>query len=181
MKKTYISFILLIFSAMAFFSCQEKGEIQPPPVIVVKDTVMTFNVNLVYNPDYVPVEQKVDSVGICKFFGMSLPLFKSYLKTDNSGKVKYYAIKTDLSLDLTPSTAAPNGHWFDATGAVCKWGAPGSLYSEYQEDSWTFNIGSRPDNTSVGQNFTIRQAFWFAVDDLTHLRAICVFNVSLIK
>jgi hypothetical protein len=180
MKKTYIFCILLIFSAFTFFACQEEGEMQPPPKVVVTDTVMTVNVNLKYNPDWAPVEQKVDSVGICRFLGLSLVQFRKNLEVLNTGKVKYYAIKPDLTIDETPSTANPNGHWFDAAGGVCKWDV-GKLYSEYGENEWTFYIGSNPDNTGKGQSYTIRQAFCFGPDELTVFRAICVFNVSLTK
>jgi hypothetical protein len=179
MKKNHIVYLLLIFSVSAFFACQEKGEIQPPPKIVVLDTVMTINVNLVYNTNWAPVQQKIDSVGICRFFGISLNKFKADLQVQNTGKVKYFAIKPGNKIDETPATASGNGHWFDAAGLVCKWDV-GKLYSEYQENLWAFNIGSNPGNTAAGQSYTIRQAFWFAKDDLTHCIAICVFNVSLL-
>jgi hypothetical protein len=165
---------------MFFFSCQEKGEMQPPPVVVVKDTVMTFNVNLVYNKDYAPVEQKIDSVGVCRFLGISKLQFRSYLKADNSGKVKYYAINPDLTIDETASTADAPGHWFVTSGSAGKWGADAKLYSNYGENEWAFFIGSHPDNTAKGQSYTVRQAFWYAFDELTHMRAIFVFKVTLI-
>jgi hypothetical protein len=178
MKRKYIFGMLLICSALTFFACQEMGEMQAPPIVLVSDTVITTNVNLVYNPDWEPVAQKIDSVVICKFLGLSCKQFRTYLEVQNTGKVKYYAIKPDLTIDETPSTANPNGHWFDAVGGVCKWDV-GKLYSEYDENGWLFNIGSNPDNTAKNQNYTIRQAFQYAPDDLTINKATFVFNVSL--
>jgi hypothetical protein len=149
-----------------------------PPKPGYETKLFTCDVNLPYNETYAPVAQKVDSVGICTFFGVTTTQFKTLLK--EAVKLKYYAVKADTTIDNTPPTGEGNGHWFDGSGNVCTWNSGnGKIYSNYQDAEFYTNIGQYPKKTVVGDKFTVRQGFVYAPDALTTYLAVLVFNITI--
>jgi len=74
-----------------------------------------------------------------------------------SGEVKFAAVEPDGSLSYN-YTANNYGFWFAGDGSVCGWGADATVFSEFSQASWTFQLGSYPGHVSAGETYTIRQA-----------------------
>ena len=92
--------------------------------------------------------------------------------------IVFYAIEPDGSLNGTSTANAP-GHWFGADGSVVSWGADARLFSEYDANAFTFNIGQYPDRSAVGDTYTIKQAMVYTNRSNEKIRAEFVFNVTI--
>lgn len=72
-------------------------------------------------------------------------------------EIHFYALENDG--DLNPETTANGyGHWFDAQGNVTEWGDAAVVYSEFNENNFSFSIGQFPGRSSPGESYTIKQA-----------------------
>lgn len=91
----------------------------------------------------------------------------------------FYAIEPDGTLNGTSTANAP-GHWFGVNGNVVAWGGDARLFSEYDEDAFTFTIGQYPDRSAVGDTYTIKQALVYTNRSNEQIRAEFVFNVTII-
>lgn len=91
----------------------------------------------------------------------------------------FYAIEPDGTLNGNSTANAP-GHWFGANGNVVAWGADARLFSEYDEEAFTFTIGQYPDRSAVGDTYTIKQALVYTNRNNEEIRAEFVFNVTII-
>lgn len=162
---------LLSCLAFAFTACEEDDE------ATVKDVTLTYAVNMPLDNTYAAYVQKFDSVAVCKAFGgLSYDEFWEYL--DEGEVIAYTAIAPDGTIDDTAPTANGNGHWFDATGAVCTWGTTAAVYSEMLDEQFHFNLGQYPDHTAVGNTFTIKQGFIYTKGSKSAL-ATLVFNITI--
>lgn len=93
-------------------------------------------------------------------------------------RVMFYAVNPDGSLAQSGSTANGYGHWFNASGIVSSYSA-GYVYSEFTPSSLTFVVGQYPDKSSVGSQYTIRQALRYRNTATDQATATFVFNITI--
>lgn len=93
-------------------------------------------------------------------------------------KIKFYAVESTGALNAT-TTANGYGHWFNAAGNVCSWGADGMVYSEFAETDFTFTIGQYPGHCAAGDKYAIRQALVYEYEAGKKVQATFVFNVTI--
>lgn len=79
------------------------------------------------------------------------------------GTVVFAAINSDGSY-YYGSTANGWGHWVTADGDVTGWGDTASVFSEFQSDSFSFNVGQMPEQNTSGGKSVIRQALIYTKD-----------------
>jgi hypothetical protein len=95
-----------------------------------------------------------------------------------NGKIMFYAVAADGSLEGIGSTANGYGHWFDATGKVCAYNN-GYLYSEFSPKGPYFYIGQYPARLVEGRTYTIRQALRYRKNPREYAQATFTFNVTV--
>ena len=117
---------------------------------------------------YLPVT--VDRALVADGFGLSFASTSTLFGTD----ITYAAVQPDGSLH-TSSTANDPGHWFGSEGNIVSWVENVSsttnttdiprLYSEFDADTYTFNIGQYPQTNSTGDSLVIQQALTYVPSD----------------
>jgi hypothetical protein len=99
-------------------------------------------------------------------------------KATSSKKIKFYAVESGGGLNGT-TTANGYGHWFNAAGNVCAWGADGMVYSEFAETTFTFTLGQYPGHCAAGDKFTIKQALVYEYEPGKTVQATFTFNIAI--
>lgn len=95
------------------------------------------------------------------------------------GRCKFYACNPKNGLvESTGSTANGYGHWFNAAGSYCSWGASAYLFSEFNPSSVSFSIGNYPGNPKVGDTYRIAQALRYKKNGKT-AKATFYFNITI--
>lgn len=92
--------------------------------------------------------------------------------------IQFVAVESDGTLN-SEYTANGYGHWFDSTGDVIGWGENASVYSELQENNFSFEIGQYPGQNSAGDTIQIRQALVYEYEPGVYAEFIFVFNIVL--
>ena len=95
-----------------------------------------------------------------------------------NGKVMFYAAKSDGSLIQSGSTANGYGHWFSKTGGVVSYGNTSYVYSEFQPNTLSFNLGAYPNRTKNGDTYTIAQALRYRSGS-DYAKVVFVFNIHI--
>ena len=119
-----------------------------------------------------PVQPNWETV--CKALCLQL----SEIKAAFGSSVKYCAVNPNGSLNYT-STAIDPGHWFNRTGYTTNWGNNSYIFSEFNINNLTFNIGQYPNLCKDGDEFTIRQALVYTPPSGTQVKVTFVFNVTI--
>jgi hypothetical protein len=97
----------------------------------------------------------------------------------SAGKIMFYPCNPKTSAIVKrSSTANGYGHWFNAQGTVCDYGA-GYVYSEFNPNTLTFNIGPYPGKGKDGAEYTIIQALHYKDESGHEATARFVFNIHL--
>jgi hypothetical protein len=108
----------------------------------------------------------------------SFMLQPSDIKARMGGSIQFYAVEPDGKLNVT-TTANGYGHWFDASGNVCSWGADGRTFSEYDASNFIFTIGQYPNQCASGDKYTIKQALVYEYETGKTVQATFTFNITI--
>ncbi|WP_194974856.1 DUF4859 domain-containing protein [Aquiflexum lacus] len=92
--------------------------------------------------------------------------------------ILFFGVESDGTLNSN-TTANGFGHWFDANGNICNWGTEAVIFSEYNEDTFTFNVGQYPGHSRKGDTFKIRQALVYTYSPGQSVQATITFNISI--
>lgn len=125
------------------------------------------------------VAAKVGTALQCSFSDLNSNWVTYSTKGPSAGQMMIYAAKEDGTLIESGSTANDPGHWFDASGNVTNWASGSSyVFSQYYPTSSTFDIGQFPSLCSLGDTYTIRQAFRYN-NGTEEAKAYFVFNITI--
>lgn len=143
-----------------------------------KDIQLTYDISFPFNSsEYTGTSVTIegsDLTDLAKAFVLQPGDISGQLGQD----VSFYAVEPDGTLNAN-TTANGYGHWFNANGSVCEWGAEARLFSEFDESNFSFSIGQYPDQCSVGDEYTIRQALVYEYETNKSVQATFVFNVTI--
>lgn len=142
------------------------------------DQTLAYDVELpydAYNHGYVSFSiNNIEEV--CQALGLSLSEIKKGLADKT---VEFVGIDPDGNL-TTNNTANGYGHWFDAAGRVVYYGGSSVIYSEFQSDNFSFNIGQYPAHASIGQTYAIRQGLRYTHNGKSYLVKF-IFRVKIVR
>lgn len=110
--------------------------------------------------------------------GKAFVLQASEISEKIESEISFYAVESSGNLNDN-TTANGYGHWFNASGNVTNWGNNNKVFSEFDENAFTFNIGQHPGQTAPGDQYTISQALVYEYDDGESVQATFVFNVTI--
>lgn len=102
----------------------------------------------------------------------------SQIKSAIGDKIQFYAVESDGTLN-PKTTANGYGHWFDAKGNVCNWGADSMLFSEFTASDFNFTIGQYPAHNKTGDKHTIKQALVYNYETDKTVQATFTFNITI--
>jgi len=153
----------------------------------IADITLTYDVKLPQLNSYDPVAVNISGQAQAMLgtaFQMEATNIVDKLQTWTSsgpsvGRIMFYPMnpKTQARVNRG-STANGYGHWFSAAGAATDF-ASGVLYSEYQENSLSFNIGQKPGSVSQGSDYTIGQILRYKQADGKEAMARFIFQVHI--
>ena len=153
----------------------------------IADITLTYDVKLPQLNSYDPVAVNISGQAQAMLgtaFQMEATEIADKLQTWTSsgpsvGRIMFYPMnpKTQARVNRG-STANGYGHWFSAAGAATDF-ASGVLYSEYQENSLSFNIGQKPGSVSQGSDYTIGQILRYKQADGKEAMARFIFQVHI--
>lgn len=105
---------------------------------------------------------------------------KDWSTKQDEGDITVWALNPkNLKVVYTGSTSSTGyGHWFNADGTVVKFGNNQKIYSEYRPASNAFVIGTSPNATTAGQEYTLAQAFKYIKNGKTAMAKI-VFHIYI--
>ena len=156
-----------------------------PDATTVEDIETTFRYDLALPQatDYTPVtqafgEEELAALGFTSLDDLSSAAVTWSADGPSAGQAMFYAETSDGDLENSGSTANGYGHWFNGEGTVIAYGDESKIYSECYPEAGIFNIGQFPGKVSVGDDFTIRQA-WVVNDGTRRLIAHFVFHVTI--
>ncbi|MCH7408992.1 DUF4859 domain-containing protein [Belliella sp. DSM 111904] len=92
--------------------------------------------------------------------------------------IQFFGVEIDGTLNGT-STANGYGHWFDTNGNICNWGNDAVVYSEFNENNFTFTIGQYPGHSQAGDIYTVSQAFVYTYQPGQTVQATVTFNITM--
>lgn len=95
------------------------------------------------------------------------------ISSNIGGVIQFYAVEDNGQLE-SQTTANGYGHWFDSNGDVVSWGSSARVYSEFDQNAFTFQLGQYPNQVSAGNSYTIRQALVYS-----NARATFTFNIAI--
>ena len=96
----------------------------------------------------------------------------------NSSGIQFVAIEPGGAHNAT-YTANGYGHWFNASGAVTNWGSTARFFSEFNQSSFSFDVGIYPGAVTTGQTAVIKQALKYTVGSSTYVATVNI-NVEVI-
>ncbi|NGM72958.1 DUF4859 domain-containing protein [Sphingobacterium sp. SGL-16] len=141
-----------------------------------KDITFTHNLEIPFDAvSYSGVTVQVDQSALAKAFVLHPDAIKSSIGT----VIKFYAVEKNGDLNGN-NTAQGLGHWFSAEGNVTNWGSSAKVFSEFNKDALLFTIGQYPNQTKVGDTFTIKQKLQYVLNDGQKVSATFVFNIKII-
>ena len=140
------------------------------------DTTLYYEVELPYSSNsYLSTPLSINIDPVC----MALGLTGTQLRTELGNKLRFVGFNANGTI-AGNYTANGYGHWFSAAGNVINWGESSYVYSEYQENSYTFNIGQYPGRCPKGSKYTIRQGFRYQAPDNKTYQVKLVFTITMI-
>lgn len=144
-----------------------------------EDVTFTFDVKFDYSATIYPGATVTLSTEDLNKLSKALVLQPSEITAAMGDKIKFYAVEsTNGKLNAT-TTANGYGHWYNAKGEVCNWGADGRVYSEFNASAFTFDIGQYPGQCAVGDKYTIKQALVYEYESGKTAQATFVFNITI--
>jgi|GEM_PF-128009 len=147
------------------------------PEVVETGNELTFTYDVSFKYDgggYTGTTVEASLSRLARFYGLEAGNIPGLV---NAG-ITYYAVEPDGALNPNSTANAP-GHWFDADGKTCNWGADARIVSELAVPSMSFNILQYPGQTAVGTTYTVRQALVYSSPMKGNLRANFVFRVTI--
>ncbi|MCD8044695.1 MAG: DUF4859 domain-containing protein [Tannerellaceae bacterium] len=122
------------------------------------DYVFEYQVNLPIDENYASTPVKVDATLLCEKLGFAS--LTDLVDAMYEGSLVFFAIDGSTKYDNKGDyTASGYGHWFDAEGNVTTWGSGvATLFSELDEDTFTFYIGHYPNMVEGEDKYRIIQA-----------------------
>lgn len=147
------------------------------PKIVETGATLTFTYDLSIKYDaagYTGTTVDVLLPRLARFYGLESGAISALVGKD----ITYYAVQPDGGLNANSTANAP-GHWFDAKGQTCSWGADARIVSELATSTMTFNILQYPGQTTVGSTYTVRQSLVYKSKTKGDLNAVFVFNIKI--
>jgi uncharacterized repeat protein (TIGR02543 family) len=138
--------------------------------------VHTFSFDVAMSPmsDYTATQVDLTEA-ITETFNIS----QSEVEQEFGGKIQYYALNPDGSLDANSTANAP-GHWYSASGAVVAYGANAYVYSELDLSTLSANIGQYPDRSSAGDSYTLKQALVYTKSAIEIIQINFEFTIAII-
>lgn len=101
-----------------------------------------------------------------------------WASTLGEGQIMFYPVSSEGLMKNLGSTANGYGHWFNAKGNVCGWGASSYVYSEFNPSNLTFTIGQYPGHCKNGDVYTIREMLRYMKDG-KYGRATIAFHIYI--
>ena len=142
-----------------------------------KDVTFNYNLDIPFsNTSYAGATIAIDQSALAKAFVLQVDALKSAIGTT----IQFYAVEANGNLNSN-NTAQGLGHWFTAEGNVVNWGALARVYAEFNKETLMFSIGQYPNQTKVGDQFTIRQMLQYVANNGRKVNALFVFNIKMIK
>jgi hypothetical protein len=181
MKKIFKAIFVVGALAVAMISCDEgivskkhdyteeellfRDSLEAARNNVKANFVIVTEVDLPFDAEaYSGVEVEVDTDVVLQKLGYAtladlteaFGTLEGGVQTGN--EVTFFAINKSTGYDHAGYTANGLGHWFDGAGDVVSWGEPAQLYSEFNQETFTFFIGQFPDKLVEGETYKIIQA-----------------------
>lgn len=141
-----------------------------------QDITLTVNAKIPFsdtNYEYVTVS--VDASQIAQAFVQQASAVSDMITAKT---IEFVAIEPS-GAHVSRYTANGFGHWFDGSGNVINWGAEARFYSEFNEKTFTFNVGLYPGQVQKGDKTTLQQALVYKVGDKTYIAKV-VINAEVI-
>lgn len=111
-----------------------------------------YEVSLPIASDYASASVYLDATALASKFNMTAAELIA-------ANINFYGVNSNGTFYKT-STANDPGHWFNNSGDVVAYSNEKStIYSELTLDKMLINIGHYPDRVSVGDKYTVSQAF----------------------
>ena len=153
----------------------------------IADITLTYDVKLPQLNSYDPVAVNISGQAQAMLgtaFQMEATEIADKLQAWTSsgpsvGRIMFYPMNPRTQARVNRgSTANGYGHWFSAAGAATDF-ASGVLYSEYQENALSFNIGQKPGSVSQGNDYTFGQILRYKQADGKEAMARFIFQVHI--
>lgn len=152
----------------------------------IADITLTYDVNLPISANnYASVPVTVASAA-ARALGTALQMntdeisqrMVSYSASGPAdGKIMFYAWNKDTGRTQgSGSTANGYGHWFNSKGTVVSYGSSAVVFSEFQPESLTFNVGQYPGKLKVGNEYSISQCLRYRSGN-SYANAVVVFRI----
>jgi len=122
-----------------------------------------------------------DLTKLGKAFILQPTEIKALIGNTTSSKIRFYAVEATTGALNGTFTANGYGHWYNATGNVCRWDAPNAeakVFSEFDENNFSFLVGQFPGRC-FDPNYTIKQALVYTYETGKSVRATFVFNITV--
>lgn len=141
-----------------------------------KSGVMTYSVSLQPNDEYASLSIALDSTEIASALGLENGSAVIAGLADST--IVFHGVNADGSL-YDGTTANNYGCWYSTAGDVSTWGDGCALFVESAStsDPFTMNIGEYPSACTVGDTYTVKQAFVKLSDDS---QATITYNVTIV-
>ena len=127
--------------------------------------------------EYTGASVQISDADIIKL-AKAFVLQPSQIKSAIGDKIQFYAVERVGTLNAK-TRANGYGHWFDAKGNVCNWGADSMLFSEFTVSGFDFTIGQYPGHNKAGDKYTIKQALVYKYEAGKTVQATFTFNITI--
>lgn len=147
------------------------GTETPTNATIVKNVSFPANASA-YSGAVVSFEDDIVTIG------KSLVLQPSQIADKIGSTIKFVGVNSDGAL-VTNFTANGYGHWFDANGNVCAWGANAYVFSEFNLTSFTTNVGQYPGKCKAGDTYTIKQALVYEYQEGSKVQVTFEIRITI--
>lgn len=144
-----------------------------------ENVTFTFNVDFPYSADTYPGTTLTLNNDNLNKLAKAFILQPSEITAAMGSKIKFYAVEGTTGALNASTTANGYGHWYNAKGDVCNWGADGMVYSEFDASGYSFTIGQYPGHCASGDKYTIKQALVYEYETGKNVQATFVFNITI--
>lgn len=156
-------------------------EAQPKDVTFTYDLTFPATTNGDYTGTTVSLYTEGDMQELAQAFIMQPAILSTKIMNAGAepqeGSIAFAAIQADGSREYN-CTANGLGFWYDNAGNVITWGDNSYVFSEFNQETFTFTIGQFPDHCQPGDEYTIRQALIYTLNG-NQYTATFVFRIRI--
>lgn len=141
------------------------------------DLVLTYDVEFYISANsYDGGAVQVDMDQIATLFGVDKATLCENLD-NGTGDVTPFAIEGTTHADNMGAGTSGTywGHWWNADGNVCNWGEEAMVFTEFNGESETMNVGQYPGHLADGQTIKVIEALKYK-----DKRVAVVFNIKAV-